>query len=86
MNEKSHLQRVRKLLRRHCGHAVRPDIELIPAKVPILKFRERQGGLEVDLCVNNPTSIRNTHLLYYYSKCDDREQSGHYFCYEELLL
>ena len=86
MNEKSHLQRVRKLLRRHCGHAVRPDIEFIPAKVPILKFRERQGGLEVDLCVNNPTSIRNTHLLYYYSKCDDREQSGHYFCCEELLL
>jgi poly(A) RNA polymerase GLD2 len=76
VSEKTHLEKVRKLLRRYCSHAVRPDIELIPAKVPILKFRQRNGGLEVDLCVNNPTSIRNTHLLFYYSKCDIRDESG----------
>jgi poly(A) RNA polymerase GLD2 len=66
------LETVRRLLRRHCGDTFRANIELIPAKVPILKFRERREGTEVDLCVNNPTSIRNTHLLFYYCKCDAR--------------
>ena len=75
MNDKQYLNTVRKLLRRHCGRSVHPNIELIPAKVPILKFKEQgRDGLEVDLCVNNPTSIRNTHLLFYYCKCDARKQ------------
>ena len=36
--------------------------------MPILKFFDRHGGLEVDLSVNNPTSIRNTHMLFCYSQ------------------
>ena len=79
MSERQHLEIVRRLLRKHCSHAIRPNIELVPAKVPILKFRERTGSLEVDLCVNNPTSIRNTHLLYYYCKCDARQENGKNF-------
>jgi len=70
--DKQKLNIVRRLLRHHCSHFIRGDIELIPAKVPILKFKDREGDLEVDLSVDNPTSIRNTHLLYYYSKCDYR--------------
>jgi hypothetical protein len=42
------------------------------AQVPILKFFDRAGSLEVDLSVNNPTSIRNTHLLFCYSQADYR--------------
>ena len=57
-------------------------------QVPILKFFDRAGGLEVilidqirhqhnlftqvDLSVNNPTSIRNTHLLFCYSQVGKR--------------
>jgi poly(A) RNA polymerase GLD2 len=41
-------------------------------QVPILKFFDRAGGLEVDLSVNNPTSIRNTHLMFCYSQADYR--------------
>ena len=37
-------------------------------QVPILKFFDRHGKLEVDLSVNNPTSIRNTHMLFCYSQ------------------
>ena len=36
-------------------HFIRGGIELISAKVPILKFFDREGRLEVDLSVNNPT-------------------------------
>lgn len=72
VSERQHLEKVRRLLQRHGGATFRPNIELVPAKVPILKFREKTGGLEVDLCVNNPTSVRNTHLLFYYCKCDVR--------------
>jgi len=70
--DKQKLSIVRSLLRKHCSQFIRGHIELIPAKVPILKFQDKEGGLEVDLSVDNPTSIRNTHLLYYYSKCDYR--------------
>lgn len=42
--------------------------ELIPAKiVPILRFRSRELIL-VDLAVNNPIGVRNTHLLRCYSR------------------
>lgn len=41
-------------------------VELIQAKVPILKFRS--VGFEVDLNCNNAVGIRNTHLLYCYSQ------------------
>ncbi|CAG7784890.1 unnamed protein product [Allacma fusca] len=46
------------------------NIELIYAKVPILKFRDRSRNLDVDLNCNNSVGIRNTHLLYCYSQLD----------------
>uniref|UniRef100_A0A3Q2NZT7 polynucleotide adenylyltransferase n=1 Tax=Fundulus heteroclitus TaxID=8078 RepID=A0A3Q2NZT7_FUNHE len=42
-------------------------IQLIRAKVPILKFRERGSYLEFDLNINNTVGIRNTFLLRSYS-------------------
>ncbi|KAJ8687070.1 hypothetical protein QAD02_022864 [Eretmocerus hayati] len=47
-------------------------LELIQAKVPILKIRDRVYNLEVDLNYNNVVGVRNTHLLYCYSKIDWR--------------
>lgn len=44
------------------------QLELIQAKVPILKFRDAMQNLEVDLNCNNAVGIRNTHLLYCYSR------------------
>lgn len=44
------------------------QLELIKAKVPILKFRDYIRNLEVDLNCNNSVGIRNTHLLYCYSR------------------
>lgn len=43
-------------------------LELIQAKVPILKFHDSNRDLEIDLNCNNPVGIRNTHLLYCYSR------------------
>eukprot|EP00108_Taenia_solium_P011407 TsM_000529400 transcript=TsM_000529400 gene=TsM_000529400 len=41
---------------------------LIDAKVPILKFRDHESGIECDLNVNNVSGIYNTHLLAIYSR------------------
>ncbi|CAH2261516.1 jg20145 [Pararge aegeria aegeria] len=49
-----------------------PSAELIHAKVPILKFRDERNGLQVDLNCNNVVGIRNTNLLYCYSRMDWR--------------
>jgi len=72
VGDKQWLTMARRILQKHCRHFIRGNIELINAKVPILKFFDREGRLEVDLSVNNPTSIRNTHLLYCYSQTDYR--------------
>ncbi|PSN42330.1 hypothetical protein C0J52_20133 [Blattella germanica] len=64
-----HLEQILKYLRR-CDLVEQP--ELIQAKVPILKFRDTRYCLEVDLNCNNAVGIRNTHLLYCYSKMDWR--------------
>lgn len=48
------------------------NIELIWAKVPILKFRDSCRNLEVDLNCNNAVGIRNTHLLHCYANIDWR--------------
>jgi len=42
--------------------------QLITAKVPILKFCDVQEGIEIDLNCNNAVGIRNTHLLYCYTR------------------
>lgn len=48
------------------------NIQLIKAKVPILKFRDTISSCDCDVNVNNATGIRNTHLLRTYSRIDDR--------------
>ncbi|XP_037937842.1 poly(A) RNA polymerase gld-2 homolog B-like isoform X2 [Teleopsis dalmanni] len=45
---------------------------LIEAKVPILRFKQKQNDYEVDLNFNNSVGIKNTHLLYSYSLIDWR--------------
>lgn len=45
---------------------------LIRAKVPILRFKKRDGNLEFDLNVNNTVGIRNTFLLRSYTHADIR--------------
>ncbi|XP_050428104.1 poly(A) RNA polymerase gld-2 homolog A-like isoform X2 [Adelges cooleyi] len=46
---------------------------IVYAKVPILRFNWNDNGrVDVDLCCNNVVGIRNTHLLYCYSKMDIR--------------
>ena len=44
-------------------------IQIILAKVPILKFNDRISGIEVTLNVNKLVSIRNTLLIHDYTKC-----------------
>lgn len=48
------------------------NVEMIYAKVPILKFRDSNRRLDVDLNCNNFVGIRNTHLLYAYAQMDWR--------------
>jgi len=49
-------------------------MQIILAKVPILKFNDRISGIEVTLNVNKLVSIRNTHLIHDYTKLDWRVQ------------
>lgn len=72
VNDKHWLNLTRQILRKKCRNFIRGNVELINAKVPILKFYDSVGKLEVDLSVNNPTAARNTHLLYCYSQLDYR--------------
>ncbi|XP_029016725.1 poly(A) RNA polymerase GLD2 isoform X2 [Betta splendens] len=46
--------------------------QLIRAKVPILRFREKGSDLQFDLNVNNTVGIRNTFLLRSYAYADPR--------------
>nr|XP_006626837.2 PREDICTED: poly(A) RNA polymerase GLD2 [Lepisosteus oculatus]XP_015220995.1 PREDICTED: poly(A) RNA polymerase GLD2 [Lepisosteus oculatus]XP_015221003.1 PREDICTED: poly(A) RNA polymerase GLD2 [Lepisosteus oculatus] len=46
--------------------------QLIRAKVPILKFRDKVSGVEFDLNVNNVVGIRNTFLLRTYAYIENR--------------
>nr|XP_033342902.1 poly(A) RNA polymerase gld-2 homolog A-like isoform X1 [Megalopta genalis]XP_033342903.1 poly(A) RNA polymerase gld-2 homolog A-like isoform X1 [Megalopta genalis]XP_033342904.1 poly(A) RNA polymerase gld-2 homolog A-like isoform X1 [Megalopta genalis]XP_033342905.1 poly(A) RNA polymerase gld-2 homolog A-like isoform X1 [Megalopta genalis]XP_033342907.1 poly(A) RNA polymerase gld-2 homolog A-like isoform X1 [Megalopta genalis] len=64
-----HLEQILKCLKR-CVFI--EQLELIQAKVPILKFHDSIQNLEVDLNCNNSVGIRNTHLLYCYSRIDWR--------------
>ncbi|CAH8603101.1 unnamed protein product [Heterobilharzia americana] len=48
------------------------DLNLIHAKVPILKFRDTLTGVDCDLNVNNVVGIYNTHLLAMYTRIDWR--------------
>ncbi|XP_028128848.1 poly(A) RNA polymerase gld-2 homolog A-like isoform X2 [Diabrotica virgifera virgifera] len=64
-----HLDAIRELL---VKNEVTADPELILAKVPILKFKDKETGFEIDLNCNNAVGIRNTHLLYSYARLDWR--------------
>lgn len=48
------------------------EVELIVAKVPILKFKDLLTGFEIDLNCNNSIGIHNTHLLHCYARLDWR--------------
>ncbi|XP_034026081.1 poly(A) RNA polymerase GLD2 isoform X2 [Thalassophryne amazonica] len=48
------------------------QIQLIRAKVPILRFREKGSDLEFDMNINNTVGIRNTFLLRSYAYADLR--------------
>ena len=45
-------------------------LDVIRAKVPILRFYDSITNLEVDLNFNNIVGIRNTHLLKTYAQCN----------------
>lgn len=45
---------------------------IIPAVVPILRFKDTISNIECDINVNNVAGVRNTHLLKYYSLLDWR--------------
>jgi DNA polymerase sigma len=43
----------------------------VPAsRIPILKFTERETGLEVDFNVNNVLAIHNSDLIFTYCQID----------------
>ncbi|XP_014276153.1 poly(A) RNA polymerase gld-2 homolog A [Halyomorpha halys] len=65
----SYLSSILKLLER-CE--LFEKLELIQAKVPLLKFRDSKQNIQVDLNCNNSVGIRNTHLLYCYGQMDWR--------------
>ena len=71
-DEVSFLAQVRRLLKRKCGSFLNNDIELIPAKVPILKMYDDIGQIEIDLSCANGQAVRNSHLLFCYSQLDWR--------------
>jgi poly(A) RNA polymerase GLD2 len=50
------------------------SMQIIAAKVPILKFIDKLSGIEATINVNKFVSIRNTHLIHDYTKLDWRLQ------------
>lgn len=63
------LHQVRDLL---CGAPFAQDLQMVPAKVPIVKFTDAYSGMECDINVNNTIGVRNTELMRQYSKLDPR--------------
>ncbi|CAH1992040.1 unnamed protein product [Acanthoscelides obtectus] len=64
-----HLNSIKTLLIKY-GLSVDPEVIL--AKVPILKFKDKETGFEIDLNCNNSVGIRNTHMLHCYARLDWR--------------
>merc|ERR1712136_394724 len=48
------------------------QLEVIPAKVPILKFVHQPTKIHCELSMNDSAGVRNTHLLKFFTKCDSR--------------
>lgn len=74
MNQKTEARHILSLLQKHfytrLSYIERP--QLIRAKVPIVKFRDKVSGVEFDLNVNNVVGIRNTFLLRTYAQIESR--------------
>ncbi|KAI6232963.1 hypothetical protein M3Y99_00956500 [Aphelenchoides fujianensis] len=68
------LHKIQRQLWKTFGRGVMRNCTLISAKVPILRieFETLYAGLQVDLNVNNEAGIRNSILLHYYARIDDR--------------
>ncbi|XP_063309660.1 poly(A) RNA polymerase GLD2 isoform X1 [Pelobates fuscus] len=74
VNQKTEARHILSLLQKHfytrLSYIERP--QLIRAKVPIVKFRDKVSGVEFDLNVNNVVGIRNTFLLRTYAHMENR--------------
>ena len=56
------------MFRRDMRGQIHADIELVPAKVPILKLVGIPTMIKVDISSNAKHGIVNTHLLFCYSQ------------------
>ncbi|XP_055968555.1 poly(A) RNA polymerase GLD2 isoform X4 [Sorex fumeus] len=75
VNQKTEARHILTLVHKHfctrlSGYIERP--QLIRAKVPIVKFRDKVSCVEFDLNVNNIVGIRNTFLLRAYAYLENR--------------
>ena len=61
------LAEVRRLLKRDCSN-FHHDMELVKAKVPILKIYDQRRNIEIDISCSNDMAVRNTYLLFCYSQ------------------
>uniref|UniRef100_A0A8D0H9P8 polynucleotide adenylyltransferase n=1 Tax=Sphenodon punctatus TaxID=8508 RepID=A0A8D0H9P8_SPHPU len=75
VNQKTEARHILSLLQKHFCTKLSSYIErpqLIRAKVPIVKFRDKVSCVEFDLNVNNVVGIRNTFLLRTYAYIENR--------------
>ncbi|XP_054434506.1 poly(A) RNA polymerase GLD2 isoform X2 [Pteronotus mesoamericanus] len=75
VNQKTEARHILTLVHKHfctrlSGYIERP--QLIRAKVPIVKFRDKVSCVDFDLNVNNIVGIRNTFLLRTYAYLENR--------------
>ncbi|XP_054253227.1 poly(A) RNA polymerase GLD2 isoform X2 [Indicator indicator] len=75
VNQKTEAMYILSLIQKHFATELSRYIErpqLIRAKVPIVKFRDKVSSVEFDLNVNNVVGIRNTFLLRTYACVENR--------------
>ncbi|XP_064032936.1 poly(A) RNA polymerase GLD2 isoform X2 [Pogoniulus pusillus] len=75
VNQRTEARYILSLIHKHFATRLSSYIErpqLIRAKVPIVKFRDKVSCMEFDLNVNNVVGIRNTFLLRTYSCIENR--------------
>ncbi|XP_078352226.1 poly(A) RNA polymerase GLD2-like, partial [Oculina patagonica] len=68
------LRQMQRLLNNDPNNSFLSKSQVIPAKVPILKFKDMISGCECDININNVVGVRNTHLLRAYCGVDYRVQ------------
>ena len=53
--------------------ALNGDIEgIFGARIPLLKFKDSESGIECDICINNTSGIPNSKLTRLYCEFDQR--------------